>query len=488
MDEPATWPSASHHTTGPSKVFKGKGACDRSKKWAQKRGYTMVAYDVSDTGAKNYLVSTWEDILSIHNGGKATGFPARARRWFYEGIFYGPCIPFFDLDGGADENPELLGELDERTRYVMRLVAQCLHLVFGIVVVDSDFIVLDASNAKKASRHLLVRKKGLYFANLYQHARFISVIRDQIAKAIRDPKKHPRAARIFTVLKTDKGMEKGIRKPLVDLSVYKSGLQLFRLYGNSKIRSPNRPLVRAKMCTFPMDRDDHDAMFLASFVGRVDAGDGTEPTEGLRVPDKFIGPLGIVCYGGDALTAAPGKKRRRVSKAGGGGEPVRKRHRREDREQVEAPDLRYLAVRAYLAENDDTKEWTVFKLFFYKTTARSGLYLVYPQSKMCAIRKKLLGRSEHGSGNPYVCLYRNGTVMYKCHSGSCEENPMHTMTLSDTTPLPNMCSISNPMTSTGAQPTRAGSPAPRTGSSGHGRTGSPKSSTRAASARRPGIT
>ncbi len=420
--QPPTWPSASHIQIGPSKVFTGKGACDRSKKWARDHGYTMVAYDVSDSGAKNYLVSTWEDIFSIHQGGRAMNFPPQARRWLYEGIFYGPCIPFFDLDGEAYENPGLLEELDSRTQLSMRLISRCFRKVFGLSLADSDFLVFDASNDKKFSRHLLIRKKGVYFENLYQHARFTSVVRDRVLE-ITKCEKHS-----LTVLKTDKGMEKGIWKSLIDLSVYKTGLQLFRLFDCAKRNSPNRPLRRAKMCTYRIPHKDIEATFLASFVGRIDEGDGTAPNKGLRVRDEFIGPEGIVCYGGNALTG-PAGSRKRPRPAGVGPGPTRFISQRTDQTRIEAPDPRYDAIKDYLATNHDTEEWEIFRLLYYKTTPRSGLYVIYPRCKNCAIRKKVLGNSKHENGNPYICLYRTGSAMYKCHSGSCKANAMPTMSL-----------------------------------------------------------
>lgn len=391
----------------------------------------MVAYDVSDTGAKNYLVSTWTDILSIHRGGKALGFPHIARRFFYEGIFYGPVIPFFDLDGEAGENPGLLDELDDRTRFCMELISHSLRKIFDINVTASDFVVLDASNAKKASRHLLLRKKGVYFADLYQHARFTSVIRDQILKLQRRRTRSPRLLRYLTVHKTDKGMDKPLEKSLIDLTVYKSGLQLFRMYGCTK-RGQDRPLRRAAMCTFPIPRDDHDALFLASFVGRVDDGDGTEPAPGLVVPDRFIGAEGIVCYGGEAV----GKKRKKRSSRGKkAASPPPKRESKNRTVIDDQKDPRFVAVRDYLSSNEDTKPWLQkrFKIYFYQTSPSSGVYLVYPTSKACAIRQRMRGEAEHGKqgGNPFVCLYRSGKAILKCHSGICKENsPQDTVSLS----------------------------------------------------------
>ena len=412
---------------GPRKVFKGKGACDRAKEWARLHGYIMLAYDVTDTGAKNYMVTNWHDIYTFREDGVALSFPRIARNYLYEGLFpERPCVPFFDLDGETEHNDGLLDNLDERTRTSMDIIRMTMKATCDKDVSRRDFIILDASSDKKASRHLIIRKEGVYFKNMYEHAKFSSVVRDRImtACAMED---HPNLERLLRIRKKEKNKPM-TAVPFVDLCVYKNHLQLFRILGCTK-RGHNRPLKVAAMCRHRLVQSgaDERAVFLGSLISRVLG----KQSDGIAVDEKLIGPEGIVCYGGNALTGA--KKKRRKKKRKRKQQPTATTPKKRSRTSINRSDQVYVAVEEYLKSNTALRPWTEGRFYLYRCRheepGRKALYLISPRTrKVCPLLVRRCGREEHDNGVPFATIWCSGRVFVKCHSSHCNEDCME-MTL-----------------------------------------------------------
>ncbi len=428
--------NARHKGLGPRKVFRGEGACNRAKEWARRNGYIMLAYDVNDTGAKGYVVTGWDDIYDFRRDGAALSFPRIARKYFYEGLFpERPCVPFFDLDAEVENNEGLLENLDERTRATMDMIIMTMKKTCHRTVSRCDFLVLDASSAKKASRHLIIRKDGIFFRTMYEHAKFSSVLRDRIVKAC-TLDSHPHLESLLRIKKKEK-TKPVLAVPFVDLCVYKDSLQLFRLLNCTK-RGHNRYLKVASMCTHPLVRSgDERAIFLGSLVSRV----LEDQSGGITIDEELIGPQGIVCHGGDTLTGSSNKKRKRKKRKRKGNQPTDASaaappppgQNKRPRKSVKPRERAYIVLEEYLKSNKALASWTEGRFYLYRCrpdeAGRKHFYLISPrQRKVCPLLFRRCGREEHENGVPYAMFWSSGRVFVKCHASQCYDERME-MTL-----------------------------------------------------------
>lgn len=83
------------------------------------------------------------------------------QRHFYEVIPEGaPCHLYFDVEHKRARNPALAGQDDAVVAALLGVVAAALLAEFGLRVDAGDVVDLDASNAAKFSRHLVVHLPG----------------------------------------------------------------------------------------------------------------------------------------------------------------------------------------------------------------------------------------------------------------------------------------------------------------------------------------
>ena len=218
---------------------------------ARKRGLYIVAYDVTTNFCKAFLTCTAEELFYmvalqqtqyIH----LTALPGGWQN-AYEGLLWErPCIPFFDLDAEVQYNKGILKRIDEITFNFMEFVTQFLKKSYpkNKAVQDiqcpNDWIVLDSSYRKKASRHLLLRKEGIEFQTMQDHSRFsVDLLQELRQKAL--IQKDKQALSLY-VKKQDKNKPVELC-PIADASVY-SVFQLMRMFLCSK-RTQHRPLLVA---------------------------------------------------------------------------------------------------------------------------------------------------------------------------------------------------------------------------------------------------
>ena len=238
--------------SAPREMMSGMRKFKRKKEAAEdarKRGLYIVAYDATSNFSKAFITCTGEELFTMvaHNQAQyihLTGLPGGWQN-IYEGLLWErPCIPFFDLDAETQYNPGILKRIDEITCTFMEFVTQFLkktypqNQVVQSIVCPDDWIVLDSSYRKKASRHLLLRKEGVEFQTLQDHSRFsMDLLQELRQKALIQKDKQ---ALTLYVKKQDKNKPVELC-PIADASVY-SIFQLMRMFKCSK-RGQQRPLL-----------------------------------------------------------------------------------------------------------------------------------------------------------------------------------------------------------------------------------------------------
>ena len=230
------------------KKFKRKA---EAAKHAREKGLYIVGYDISDKFHKAFITCTGEELFYMvaHQQTQYTHLAGLPGGWrnIYEGLLWErPCAVFFDLDAEVCHNPGILKRIDEITQVFIEFVTAFLKGLFpsnlavqGIVCPD-DWIVLDSSNRKKASRHLLLRKKGVEFRTMEDHSKFFERLEAAMRHEAYDKK--TKLGRMFYVRKQDKDSPVEICL-IADRSVY-SIFQLMRMFLCSK-KGQKRPLLVA---------------------------------------------------------------------------------------------------------------------------------------------------------------------------------------------------------------------------------------------------
>ena len=216
---------------------------------ARQRGLYLLAYDLNQNFSKAFLTCTGDEafnmvVLNQIQYGHLTALPGGWQN-LYEGLLWErPCIPFFDLDAETQYNGGILKRIDEIILTFMEFVTEFFKKSYpnNLAVQDihcpNDWIVLDSSYPKKASIHLLLRKKGIEFQTMQDHSRFsMDLLQELRQKAL--IQKDKRALTLY-VKKQDKNKPVELC-PIADASVY-SVFQLMRMFLCSK-RGQDRPLL-----------------------------------------------------------------------------------------------------------------------------------------------------------------------------------------------------------------------------------------------------
>lgn len=216
---------------------------------ARKHGLCIVGYDISKKFHKAFITCTREELFQmvalqqmqyVHVSGLPGGW-----RNIYEGLLWErPCIPYFDLDAETRYNPGILKRIDDICLEFMKVTTALLKRLCPMnpavqsIRCPNDWIVLDSSNRKKASRHLLLRKRGVEFGTLEEHAKFSAHLMQELRHEALVKKTE--VGRMLYVSKQDK--DKPVERcSIADWSVY-SVFQLMRAFLCSK-RGQRRPLV-----------------------------------------------------------------------------------------------------------------------------------------------------------------------------------------------------------------------------------------------------
>ena len=240
--------------SAPRQIMSGTRKYRRKKEAAEdarKRGLYIVAYDVTPNYSKAFFTCTGEELfcMTALQQPQCAHLMALPGGWqnSYEGLLWErPCIPFFDLDAEVQHNRGILKRIDEITFTFMEFVTRFLKKSYpkNKAVQDihcpNDWIVLDSSYRKKASRHLLLRKEGIEFQTMQDHSRFsVDLLQELRHKALIQKDKQ---ALTLYVKKQDKNKPVELC-PIADASVY-SVFQLMRMFLCSK-RGQQRPLLVA---------------------------------------------------------------------------------------------------------------------------------------------------------------------------------------------------------------------------------------------------
>lgn len=284
-------------------------------------GKALFAYDISDKNAtsKAYLICDYRafydalilrcadtpDAHSMINSGRIDST--------YEGLMIErPVVPYFDMEYSVKDNPEKgLHMADKMTRAAIRMLTVYLERFFEgdpalgppETITYQDWIVLDSSNAKKVSRHAILRKPGLYFESLLDHALFCSIVMQDFN--YRSSIKKNTLFDLLTVKRIVGGDAKGHTMEyvsFVDFAVYKE-FQLFRCLkchkaGDDRVlevaainefRTPAYPAVPG---SFTNPRISYE-FFLSSLVGAVER---NPSSGGLRVKAQISSDILLLGY------------------------------------------------------------------------------------------------------------------------------------------------------------------------------------------------
>lgn len=285
-------------------------------------GKALFAYDISDKNAtsKAYLICDYRafydalilrcadtpDAHSMINSGRIDST--------YEGLMLErPVVPYFDMEYSVKDNPEKgLHMADKMTRAAIRMLTVYLERFFEgdpalgppETITYQDWIVLDSSNAKKVSRHAILRKPGLYFESLLDHALFCSIVMQDFN--YRSSIKKNTLFDLLTVKRIVGGDAKGHTMEyvsFVDFAVYKE-FQLFRCLkchkaGDDRVlevaainefRTPAYPAVPG---SFTNPRISYE-FFLSSLVGAVERNPSS--SGGLRVKAQISSDILLLGY------------------------------------------------------------------------------------------------------------------------------------------------------------------------------------------------
>ena len=275
-------------------------ACDNARMCFKKTGLMVFArdlggYPVAKPGEpepdaddvkahrskKMYFCANWRGLEGILRGEITDGFetvlPDRfgrrkenMGRCVYEYLME-QCMnyPYGDLDCDLEYNPEMLQNADECTRIAIEFHMYMLCTLFGAQVVFEDYFISSADISKvtthpdgtrtvegKASRHFICKKYAFY--TMLDQRMFINWCYTTLFAIFRKAEADPAACTEqelrFTRLRiTD---NRGAMRSFIDFGVYKSGCQLFRLFGNSKAAPmpfrPQRRLVVSNINRHPI--------------------------------------------------------------------------------------------------------------------------------------------------------------------------------------------------------------------------------------------
>eukprot|EP00743_Colponemidia_sp_Colp-15_P009416 GILK01010295.1.p2 GENE.GILK01010295.1~~GILK01010295.1.p2 ORF type:complete len:481 (-),score=59.64 GILK01010295.1:1918-3333(-) len=120
---------------------------------ATRRGCQVFAIEVNDTGARRFVVSTYEEFYRSYID------VSSSKRHGYEVIREGAvCWLYFDIEYQKEYNTHTDGSL--LMSALIGLLSEYCNTIYGFTIPRHDVIDLDSSTDTKFSRHLIVRLSG----------------------------------------------------------------------------------------------------------------------------------------------------------------------------------------------------------------------------------------------------------------------------------------------------------------------------------------
>lgn len=263
-------------------VFTNSGALLRAQNYMAEQAsesneeIRVFAQDISDNMCKCYVVGTLRNIFRLFkDSDKNNRYPMFRGRHFYEIIPENwRCKLYFDLEYKNEDNPDVKGEeLLQIMKHALTLFIEAdgfsntsFELLFGELP-EIDFLVLDSSDEKKTSYHLLVdiytqkdgNRTSVQFQNNYHVGDFVanfllycSDSSDYHELFIKDPAYKNSTQRRF----------------IADMVVYKKNQCLRTIFSSKKKVGKVRTL-------YPQDQRDKDITF-ESFTKYLVMYDGDE--------------------------------------------------------------------------------------------------------------------------------------------------------------------------------------------------------------------
>jgi hypothetical protein len=259
---------------------------DEAQEYAAALGMGCFAYDFFKFN-KRYLIATWDAAYKIvtrrstytrPSGDRALLKEGRGRH-LYEGML--PEFPqklILDLEFYREKNPTL--DTDQMTRYAMEYTSMFLQKLFDYTPAEEDWIVLDASSKKKASRHVILNAPKRYFRNMHDSTYFRDIMKAYMEVGIMskdssvtrllvqaEPKRDKHGAIVDLPIADQVMIEGKWYTSFIDWSIVNHSFRLMRTYRATKYGDDSRPFVEASMNKqrYTCDRD----LFVNSLVSSV---------------------------------------------------------------------------------------------------------------------------------------------------------------------------------------------------------------------------
>jgi len=225
---------------------------NKARNKARSLGLALMAYDLNDRHAKGYVLTDYTTLYAaiVQNQGLTSAarglISSGGVEHVYEGLMIErPVVPYFDMEFSIEENPKQAHLIDEMTRNAIAMLTAYLikcfpdHEAVSGITFD-DWIVLDSSDQKKASRHVILRREGVWFDSLLEHALFASIVlQDFNARSAAGEEAYESlCVRRSVKIAPEKGGGYTIQLvSFVDFCVYKE-FQLFRTLFSRKYNDP----------------------------------------------------------------------------------------------------------------------------------------------------------------------------------------------------------------------------------------------------------
>jgi len=262
-----------------------------AERFASAMGLGCFAYDFYKQN-KRFLVCTWDSAWNIVARGYSYTIPSAGHaltecnrgRHLYEGML--PEFPqklILDLEYYTKDNPDIstLEAIDAMTTLAIKFTSSVLSKMFNYTPSLEDWIVLDASDDAKASRHVILNSPWHFFRNMHDATFFRDIMKAFVEAGIlfRDPDvmklmicsepKRDKSGKIMAassiaeqVLIEDKWLS-----CFIDWNIVNHTFRLMRTYRATKFGQDHRPFVEATMNRqkYAQERD----LFVNSLVSSV---------------------------------------------------------------------------------------------------------------------------------------------------------------------------------------------------------------------------
>ena len=444
---------------------------EEAQNYATALGLGCFAYDCYKFN-KRFLICTWDAAYRIVAQGDTFTFPDADRvfidencgRHLYEGMM--PEFPqklIMDLEYYTKHNPDLASkeDIDRLTMHALDYVTSFLEKMFGYSPALEDWIILDASSEKKASRHVILNAPNRYFRNMHDATYFRDVMKAYMEAGIlldyelvtrllirAEPKRDLNgsvivASSIADQLEVEEAGKKVWKGSFIDWGIVNHTFRLMRTCFATKYGEDDRPFLEADMNRqkYAEPRD----LFVNSLLGSVYPLEEEEEEEGGETPfrgwkvssevaDEMIKDVrdlllekGITESSlGD--NTVPSKKRKRGSSSLSRSKPRFASHTPLSKCELYPSDIRYqICVRSAKKSQPDletliheTKTWRVWIAWDSRNPMDSAktprfFWMASKESAYCPI----VGTHHVQKGKMLLMINRKGHITAKCQAGRC---------------------------------------------------------------------